>query len=129
MNNGLRDAAEKLVNHDSLVILGHRVESLLDNMAAERVHGKAKCVATNCFRNLDDLLRGAVLETTLDEKVTEAIDHQWMGLKNDSVHNLILLVGCADLELLLEKDGGLLVIIAYYLVDNVLPIAIHVAVE
>ena len=38
VNNSLRDATEKLVDHNCLVVLGNRVKSLLDDMAAESVH-------------------------------------------------------------------------------------------
>lgn len=40
-----------------------------------------------------------------------------------------LLLYRADLELLLEKDGCLLVVVANNLVDDELPVATHVAVE
>jgi hypothetical protein len=51
-----------------------------------------------------------------------------MSLKNDGVHNLVLLIGCTDLKLLLKKDGRLLVIVTHNLIDDVLPIAVDIAI-
>lgn len=129
VNHGLWDAAEQLVDHDSLVLLWHAVEGLLDDMAAEGVHAEVESVAADCLSDGDDLFRGAVLEAALHEKVAEAVDHERVGLVDDGLHNLELLVLCADLELLLEEDRRLLVIVADDLIDNVLPVAAHVAVQ
>lgn len=70
-----------------------------------------------------------MLEATLNQEVSEAIDHQWIGLSDDRLNNVILLLGCTNLELLLQEDGGLLIIVANDLVDNVLPVAIDGAVK
>jgi hypothetical protein len=70
-----------------------------------------------------------VLKATLHEEVAKAVDHQRMGLKNDRIHNLVLLIGRTDLKLLLQKDGSLLVVVANNLVHNVLPVAVDVAVQ
>lgn len=98
-------------------------------MAAKRIHRQAEGVSTNGLSNLDDLLGSSVLEATLNQKVSEAVDHQRMGLKDNGIHNLILLVGRTDLKLLLEKDGGLLIVVANNLVNNVLPVAVDIAIE
>lgn len=52
-----------------------------------------------------------------------------MSLDNDGVNNLVLLLGRSDFELLLQEYRGLLVVDAYDLVNNVLPVAIGRAVE
>lgn len=49
VDDGLWDATQQLVNHDSLVLLGHAVESLLDNMASESIHAEVQGVATDCL--------------------------------------------------------------------------------
>jgi len=38
MDYGLWNTTKKLVNHDSLVLLRNRIESLLDDVAAESIH-------------------------------------------------------------------------------------------
>jgi len=128
VNNRLRDAAQELVDHDGLVFLGNTVESLLDHMAAEGIHAEVESVAANSTGNGDDLLRSAVLKAALDQEVAEAVDHERIGLIDDGLDDLILLLLGADLELLLQEDGGLLVVAVDDLVDNVLPVAAHVAV-
>lgn len=70
-----------------------------------------------------------MLETALDEKVAEAVDHERVGLGNNSLDNFIFLLGGAHLELLLKEDRCLLVVVAHNLVNDVLPIAVDVAVE
>lgn len=129
VDDRLGDATEKLVDHDGLVVLWDRVECLLDNVASKRIHRQIQSVATNRFGNFDDLLRGTVLEATLDKKVAKAVDHERIGLGNNSLHNLILLLGCAHFELLLKKNRCLLVIVAHNFVDDILPVAVDVAVE
>lgn len=129
VNDRLRDAAEELVNHDLLVVLGDRIECLLDNMAAKGIHREIKGIAPDSLGNLDDLLSRTVLEASLDKEISEAVHHQRIGLGDDGLNNLILLLGSTDLELLLKEDGSLLVIIANDLVNDVLPVAIDVAVE
>ena len=129
MNNSLRNATKKLMNHDSLVVFRNRIKCLLNDMATESIHGEVQSVASNGFSNLDDLFRSSMLEATLNQEVSEAIDHQWIGLSDDRLNNVILLLGCTNLELLLQEDGGLLIIVANDLVDNVLPVAIDGAVK
>ena len=70
-----------------------------------------------------------MLKAALHEEVAEAVDHQRIRLCNDGLYDLILLLRRADLELLLQEDGGLLIIVADDLVDNVFPVTAHVAVE
>jgi hypothetical protein len=74
VNHSLRNAAEKFMNHNGFIIFGYRVKCLLDNMTAKGIHGKAECVTTNGFSNLNDLLGSAMLEATLDEEIPEAIN-------------------------------------------------------
>lgn len=125
----LGDATEKLVDHDGLVVLRNRVEGLLNHMASEGVHRQAQGIATYGFSDLDDLFRGTVLEAALDEEVAESVDHERIGLGNNGLDNLVLLLGCADLELLLQEDRCLLIVVADNLVDNVLPVAVDVTVQ
>ncbi len=129
MNYRLGNPAEQFVNHDGLVIFRHRIEGLLDNMAAEGVHREAERVAPDCFCDLDDLLWRPMLKAALDQKVAEAIDHQGVGLGDDGFDDLVLLLWGTNLELLLEENRGLLVVVTDDLVDNVLPIAVDVAVQ
>ena len=42
-----------------------------------------------------------MLEAALDQEVTEAVDHEGIGLVDDGLDNVKLLLGSADLELLL----------------------------
>lgn len=128
VDNRLRDAAKKLVDHDGLVLLRDTVKGLLNDVAAEWIHAQVKSVAANGAGNGDDLLRSAVLKAALDEEVAEAVDHESIGLFDDGLDDIILLLLGADLELLLQEDGSLLVVAVNDLVDNVLPVAAHVAV-
>ena len=129
MNHGFGDATEELMHHDRLVVLRDRIKGLLDHMATKWVHGKVQCVATDGCGDLDDLLRSSMLKAPLDQKVAKAIDHERVRLRYNCLDNVVFLLGGAHLELLLEKDGGLLVIVADNLVDNVFPVASHIAIE
>lgn len=104
MNNGLRDSAEKFVNHDSLVILWNRVKGLLDDMTAESIHGEIESITTDSFCNLDYLFWSTVLKTSLNQKVTKTVDHQRISLGNNGLNNIILLLGGTDFKLLLQED-------------------------
>lgn len=70
-----------------------------------------------------------MLEATLDEEVAETVDHKWVGLVDDGLNDLELLLRCAKFQLLLKEDGSLLVIAAHDLVDDVAPVAAHVTIE
>ncbi len=129
VDDGLRDATKQLVHHDRLVLLRDGVEGLLDDMTPESIHAEVECVSANGLRNCNDLLCRAMLEAALDEEVAEAIDHERIRLVDNSADDLELLLRSGDLELLLQEDGGLLVVAADDLVDNVLPVAAHVTVE
>jgi len=129
VNNRLRDAAKKLVDHGGLVLLRNTVESLLNDVAAKWIHAQVESVAADSASNGDDLFRSAVLKAALDEEVAEAVDHESIGLFDDGLDDIILLLLGADLELLLQEDGGLLIVAVDNLVDNVLPVAAHVAVQ
>lgn len=129
MNNRLRDAAKQFMNHNGLVVLGDRVKCLLNNMATKGIHRQVQGVSTDGFSNLDDLLWSAMLEAALDKEIAKAIDHKRISLGNNGFHNLILLLRSSDLELLLKEDRRLLIIVADNLVDNILPIAVDVAIE
>lgn len=129
VDDSLGNATKQLVDHDSLVLLTNTVKSLLDDMAAERIHAQIECVAADSTSNGLDLLRSTVLEAALDEEIAEAVDHEGISLVNDGLDDLVLLVLSTDLELLLQEDRGLLVIAVNNLVDNILPVTTHVAVE
>src|SRR6266566_2180635 len=111
MNNRLRDSTKQLMNHDRLVVLGDRVEGLLNNVAAEWVHRQVQCVAADGLCNLDYLFGCSVFKAALNQEVPETIDHERIGLRNNSLNDLVLLLGGSHLELLLKKDGGLLVVV------------------
>ena len=75
------------------------------------------------------LVWSTVLKAALNKEVAKAVDHERVGLSDNSLHDLVLLLGGADLELLLKEDRCLLVIVADDLVDDILPVAIDVAVQ
>jgi hypothetical protein len=129
MNDSLRDTTKKLMNHDSLVVFGNRVKCLLDDVAAESIHGEVQGVASDSLSNLDDLFRSAMLKAALNQEVSESVDHQWICLSDDGFNNVILLLSGADLELLLKEDRCLLIIVANNLVNNVLPVAVDSAIK
>jgi hypothetical protein len=128
VDNRLRNATQELVDHDSLVLLGNAVKSLLNDVATERIQAEVESVAADSTSNSDDLFGGAMFKAALDEEVAEAVNHERVGLVNNGLDDLVLLLLGADLELLLQEDGGLLVVAVNDLVDNVLPVAAHVAV-
>ena len=117
------------MHHHSLVFLRNAVESLLDHMATERVHTEVQRVAFDCIGDCNDLLRSPMLETTLNEKVAKAIDHQRIGLVHYSLNNIVFLLGSADLEFLLKEKRGLLVIVTDNLVHYILPVAGNILVQ
>ena len=117
------------MNHNCLVILRNDVERLLNDMAAESIHAQAQGIATDCIGNGDDLFRCAMLEAALDQEVAESIDHQRIGLSDNSFNNFVFLLYGTNFELLLEEDRGLLVVVTDYLVDNVFPIARNASIK
>lgn len=125
----LGDSTQKFMDHDCLVVLWDRVKGFLNDMAAKRVHRETQSVSTNSLSNLDDLFGSAVFKATLHQEVTEAIDHQRIGLGHDGLHDFVLLFRSTNLQLLLQKDGCLLVIVADDLVNDVLPVAVDIAVQ
>lgn len=129
MNDRLGDTTKEFVDHDSLVVLGDRIESFLDDVAAKWIHRQVERVATDGFSDLDDLLWSSMLKAPLDKKVAKAIDHEWIGLGDNGLNDVELLLWCSHLELLLEKDRCLLVIVADNFVNNVLPVAVDAAVK
>lgn len=124
VNNCLGNAAKQLMDHNRLIVLGNRVKGFLNDVAAECIHGEIQCVASNSFSNLDNLLWSTMFEATLDKEVAKAVNHQRVGLSDNGLDNIILLLSSPNLELLLKKDGCLLIIIANNLIDNILPVAV-----
>jgi len=129
MDDCLRDASKKFVDHDSFVIFWDDVKGLLDNMTAEGIHAQSKSVTADRIGNGDDLIRCTVFEASLNEEVAKAVDHKRVCLSNDSINNVTLLLGRGDFELLLQEDGSLLIVALHNLVDDKLPIAVHVTVK
>jgi hypothetical protein len=117
------------VNHNRLIVLGNRIKCLLNDVTAECIHGKIQCVASDSFSYLDNLLWSTMLEAALDKEIAKAIDHQWIGLSDNGLNNIIFLLSRPNFELLLKEDRCLLVIIANNLIDNVLPVAVDGAVK
>lgn len=126
---GFWNATEKLMDHGCLVLLGDAVESFLNNMATESIHAQRKSVATDSLSNGNYLIMCTMFEAALNEEITEPVDHQSIRLGNDRFDDFVLLFWSAHLELLLEKDGSLLIVVADDLVDDVFPVAAHVAVQ
>ena len=76
VDHGLWDAAQQLMHHGGLVLLGDVVESFLNDMATKGVHAEGERVATNSLCDANDLLRSSVLKAALDQKVAKAVNHQ-----------------------------------------------------
>lgn len=122
VNDSIWDASKQLTDHVSFVVLRYGVEGLLDDMTTKGIHAQSDDVAVDGVRDSDDLVWSAVLEASLNQEVAETIDHERISLTDDGLDDLVLLLCSADLELLLQEDGCLLVIVADDLIDNVLPI-------
>ena len=122
VDDSIWDASKQLTDHVSFVVLRHRVESLLDDMTAEWVHTQGDDIAMNGIGDSNDLVWSAVLEASLNKEIAEAIDHERVCLADDGFDDLVLLLCGADLELLLQEDGCLLVIVADDFIDNIFPI-------
>lgn len=122
MDDSVRNPSEELSDHVSLVTLGNRVESFLNNMTAKGVHAQRDDVTMYGVCDGNDLIGRAMLEASLNEEVTKTVDHERVGLIDDSLDDVKLLFSCANLQLLLQKDGSLLIIVAHNLVDNILPV-------
>ena len=101
MYHSLRDAAKKLVNHDSFVFFGNRVKRFLDHVASKGVHAKAQGISSNSIGNGGYLLRSSMLKTALHQEVSKSIYHKRVGLSYDSFNYLIFLFDGAYFELLL----------------------------
>ena len=129
MDYRLGNPAQKLVYHNCLIFFGNRIECLLHNMTTKSVHAQVQRITANGVRDGNDLFWSSMLEAALDEEVAKAVDHEWICLGDNGLHNLILLFDCANFKLLLQEDGSLLVVVAYDLVDNVFPVARHIAVK
>lgn len=129
VDDSLWNPAKQFVDHSRFVLFRDAVEGLLDDMAAKCIHTQGEGIAANGLGDCNDLIVRTMLKATLYKEVAEAVDHQCIGLRDNCLHNLILLLRCAYLELLLKKDGSLLVIVADDLIDNVLPVAAHVSVQ
>lgn len=129
VDDSLGNTTEQLVYHGCLVFLGYAVKGFLNNVATKSIHAERKRVTTNGLGNSDYLLMGTVLEAALDQEIAKAVDHQSVCLRNDCFDNLVLLLRGAYFELLLKKDGSLLIIIADDFVNDILPVAAHVAIQ
>jgi hypothetical protein len=70
-----------------------------------------------------------MLEAALDQEVTESVDHERVGLSDNGLDNVILLIWRTYLELLLKEDRGLLIIVTDDFVDYILPVAAHIAIK
>lgn len=90
-------ASKQFGDHDSLIVLRDRVKGFLYHVAPKRVHRQVQCVTTDGLCDLNHLLGSSMLEAALDEEVAEAVDHQWIGLGDDGLYNLILLLRCSNL--------------------------------
>lgn len=122
VDDGIWNAAKQFPNHISFMAFWNRVKGFLYDMAAEWVHAEGDDIAVYSISNSNDLVGRAMLETSLNEKVTEAVDHQRVCLVDNGFDDLELLLSCANLEFLLKEDGGLLIVVADDLVDNVFPV-------
>ena len=101
MDDCLWDSSQQFGNHDRLEILRNRIECLLNNMTTKRIHGEIQSVSSNSFSYVDNLVRCAMLKTSLHQEITKPVNHQWVGLCYDRIHDLKLLLRSSDLEPLL----------------------------
>lgn len=104
MDHGLWDPPKKLAHHCCLEILWDAVKCLLDDMATECIHAQCNSATSDGVGNSLDLFRGAVLKASLDEKVSKSVNHKLISLSNNSIHDGMLLIGCTNLKLLLQKN-------------------------
>jgi len=123
VNDCVGNSPKQLADHVSLVAFRNRVESLLYDMAAEWVHTQRDDIAMNGISDSNDLVGRAMLETSLNKEVAKSVDHERVSLVDDGFHDLELLLSSANLQLLLQEDGSLLIVVADDLVDNILPVA------
>lgn len=70
-----------------------------------------------------------MLEAALDKEVSKAVYHERICLSNNGFDYLVFLLRSSNFELLLKENRSLLVVVADDLVDNILPIAVDVAVQ
>lgn len=119
----LWDSAEKLIDHDSFMLFGNTVKGLLNNMTSKGVHAQVEGVASYRISDCDNLVGSTMLKTPLNEEVAESIYHERIGLADNGLDDVVLLLSRPNLELLLEKDGRLLVVVANDFVHNVFPVA------
>lgn len=126
VNNRVWNAAQKLVDKTRLEILRYAIQSLLDDMASKGIHTQSNRVSTDIVSNVVNLLHRSMLKTTLDEEVSESIDHERIALLQNCFHDFIFLRSGSNLELLLQKDGRLLVVVRDNLINNVVPITVCV---
>lgn len=101
MNDRLWNPAKKLADHGGLELFRDAVESLLDNMTPKGIHTQCNGVSPNGIGNSLDLFLGTMLEAPLNEKVSEPVNHELVGLCNNSIDNSMFLICRTDLELLL----------------------------
>ena len=69
-----------------------------------------------------------MLKAALNQEVAKTVNHQGVGLSDDSLDYFVFLFRSADFQLLLEEDGGLLVVVTDNLVDDILPVAVDIPV-
>lgn len=101
MNNGLRNATEKLANHRGFKILRYTIKGFLDNVAAKGIHTEHDCITPNSVGDTLDLLGRSVLKASLNKKVSKPIDHQIVSLSHNGIDNCVLLVSSTNLQFLL----------------------------
>lgn len=65
-----------------------------------------------------------MLKAALNKEVSKPVHHQWVCLRDYSVHNGMFLLWSTNLELLLEENGSLLVIVADNFVNYIFPVTI-----
>ena len=70
-----------------------------------------------------------MFEATLDQEISEAVDHQRIGLCDNGLHNLELLLSSTNLQFLLQEYRSLLIVVADNLIDNIFPIARNASVK
>lgn len=125
MHHGFWDPSKQFTDHSCLEFLWNTIECLLDNMTSECVHTQGHCVTPNGRRYAVNLILRSMLEAPLNKEISKSINHQLVCLCNNSLYNSVLLFDRANLELLLQEYGCLLIIIADNLINNIFPITIN----
>jgi hypothetical protein len=72
-------------------------------MTSKGIHTQVQSIPANSTSDTINLLRGAMLKTSLHKKVSEPVDHKLVGMSYDRINDAMLLFRGPNFELLLKK--------------------------